>query len=289
MTAGGYVGRFAPTPSGPLHLGSLLTATASWLDARARNGRWLLRIDDVDAPRQAPDAEAAILRSLRRHGLAWDGPVVRQSGLRSHHRAALRRLGGHVFACRCARRELRGLERYPGTCRNLSLPHAGNAIRVRAEDQPRTFTDRLQGHSPTTAEKGDFIVWRRDDLPAYPLAVVADDHAMGVTHVVRGADLLDNTPRQLHLLSRLGIQAPSYAHIPVLVTESGEKLSKHNGVTALDDQAATLNLAAVLGLLGLDPPAGRTCPARLLEWARPRWRVGRLPRTRAIEGFTALE
>ena len=285
----GYVGRFAPTPSGPLHLGSLLTATASWLDARARNGRWLLRIDDIDTPRNDPHAERAILRTLRRHGLAWDGPVVRQSTLRSHHRAALRRLRGHVFACRCARRELRGLGRYPGTCRNLSLPHVGNAVRIRVDNPPETFTDRVQGLSPTAAERGDFIVWRRDDLPAYPLAVVADDHAMRVTHVVRGADLLDNTPRQLHLSARLGFSAPSYAHIPILVTAAGEKLSKHNRVTAIDDRTAIRNLASALCLLGFDPPAGATCPAHLLEWARRRWNIGRLPRTRTMEGFTALE
>lgn len=283
-----YVGRFAPTPSGPLHLGSLLTAVASWLDARAHDGRWRLRIDDLDAPRVAPGAEAAILATLVAHGLHWDGPIVRQSQLQRHHRPALARLKAHTFACRCTRRDLRGDASYPGTCRDLRLPAAGNAVRIRMEDPPPAFCDRVQGRLPDFRETGDFIVWRRDDLAAYPLAVVVDDQAMGVTQVVRGADLLDNTPRQLHVLKRLGGVAPAYAHIPVLVTAAGEKLSKHNDATAIDDSAAAWNLAAVLCLLGLEPPRLGS-PARMLDWARRHWRIDRLPRARTLAGFVALE
>lgn len=284
-----YVGRFAPTPSGPLHLGSLLTATASWLDARAAHGRWLLRIDDLDAPRVAAGADAAILASLSAHGLAWDGPLVRQSELRVRHRQALARLRRHTFACRCARRDLRGATRYPGTCRTLRLPTLGNSVRLRVDEPPQAFTDRVQGRCARFAEQGDFVVWRRDDLAAYPLAVVVDDHAMGVTHVVRGADLLDNTPRQLHLIQRLGFRPPAYAHMPVLVNAAGEKLSKHNAATAINDRDATRNLAAVLCLLGLAPPPGLDQPPALLDWARRHWSVERLPRQRQLAGFVALD
>ena len=283
-----YVGRFAPTPSGPLHLGSLLTAVASWLDARAHDGRWRLRIDDLDAPRVVPGAEDAILAALVAHGLHWDGPIVRQSQLQRRHRPALVRLKADTFTCRCTRRDLRGSNNCRGTCRDLRLPAAGHAVRIRMEDPPPAFCDRVQGRLAGLSETGDFIVWRRDDMAAYPLAVVVDDQAMGVTHVVRGADLLDNTPRQLHVLKHLGGVAPAYAHIPVLVTAAGEKLSKHNDATAIDDRAAIWNLAAVLCLLGLEPPRLGS-PVRMLDWARRRWRIDRLPRGRTLAGFVALE
>ena len=283
-----YVGRFAPTPSGSLHIGSLLTATASWLDARAHNGRWLLRIDDVDTPRVAAGAEPDIRRALIRHGLVWHRSPVRQSALRAHHRAALAKLGAHIFACECSRASLRGRDRYPGTCRQLGLSRAGRAVRVRADQTP-AFQDRVQGHTGATTEVGDFVVWRRDDLPAYPLAVVVDDHVMGVTDVVRGADLLPNTPRQLHLASLLGYAVPRYAHIPVIVNAAGEKLSKHTAATAIDDTCPVRNLAAVLSLLGLDPPSGHRRPEQILDWAGPRWDIRKLPRRRILPGFAALE
>ena len=286
--AAGYVGRFAPTPSGPLHLGSLLTAVASWLDARAHNGRWRLRIDDLDAPRVVPGAEEAILAALVAHGLHWDGPIARQSQLRRHHRPALARLKANTFACHCTRRDLRGSESCQSNCRDLRWPAAGNAVRIRLNEPPPAFRDRVQGRLDAPGETGDFIVWRRDDMAAYPLAVAVDDQAMGVTHVVRGADLLDNTPRQLHLIQHLGGIAPAYAHIPVLTTAAGEKLSKHNDATAIDDRAAVWHLAAVLCLLGLEPPRLANAE-RMLEWARARWRIDRLPRGRTLAGFVALE
>jgi len=267
-------------------LGSLLTAVASWLDARAHGGSWSLRIDDLDAPRVAPDAEAAIANTLKAHRLAWDGPIVRQSGHAAHYRAALERLRERCFACRCARRALRGADGYPGTCRNLGLPHQGNAVRIRADSQPIRFDDRVQGRRTDTPVGGDFIVRRRDGLASYPLAVVVDDWIMGITHVVRGADLLDETPRQIYLMACLGIQAPAYAHVPVIVDAAGEKLSKHNRATAIDDQAAGRNLATVLTLLGLPPP--QAAPDRMLAWAMRRWRMDRVPRTPAIADFVAL-
>ncbi|MYD97740.1 MAG: tRNA glutamyl-Q(34) synthetase GluQRS [Gammaproteobacteria bacterium] len=282
-----YTGRFAPTPSGPLHFGSLLTAVASWVDARAGNGRWLLRIDDLDTPRVDPDAESEILATLEAHGLYWDGPVARQSNHVAQYRAALDKLAQRCFACRCTRRQLRGTARYPGTCRNLSLPWEGNAIRIRAEGRVG-FPDRVQ-QAPTSGESGtldDFVVRRRDGFASYHLAVVVDDHAMGVDHVVRGADLMDDTARQLFLMAALGTAPPSYAHIPVIVEASGVKLSKHNQATAIDSRFARQNVGAALTLLGFEPPDENT-PA-LLDWAIRQWDIARVPAGPVVRGFTAL-
>lgn len=288
--AASYIGRFAPTPSGPLHLGSLLTATASWLDARIHGGRWRLRIDDLDAPRVVAGAEAAILGSLEAHGLAWDDAVVRQSDHVAYYRQALARLGKRCFACRCTRRELRGTPRYAGTCRTLGLSRRGNALRLRvdAAHDCQAFQDRVQGYfaQRVAAAIGDYVVWRRDDMAAYQLAVVVDDALMGVTHIVRGADLLDDTPRQLHLAACLGMARPSYAHIPVVAEASGVKLSKHNAATAIDNRAARHNVRTALALLGLDPPIGDI--GEMLAWATRNWRLEHLPRARTLPGFVAL-
>lgn len=283
-----YVGRFAPTPSGPLHIGSLLTAVASWLDARAASGTWLVRVDDLDTPRVDPDAESAILATLDSHGLRWDGPVHRQSDNRDRHDAAIRQLGERCFACACTRRELRGLDRYPGTCRAKGLPRDGNALRVRAEVKAPAFMDRVQGHVEVSNRAvGDFIVRRRDGVASYPLAVVVDDLAIGANNVVRGADLLDNTAEQLLLMRMLGMEAPSYAHLPVVVEGSGVKLSKHNRATAIDNRWATHNLAAVLSLLGFNPPLDQV--ETMLAWAVDEWDIAHVPRGLALGGFFAID
>ena len=282
-----YTGRFAPTPSGPLHFGSLLTAVASWLDARASNGRWLLRIDDLDTPRVDPDAESEILATLEAHGLYWDGPVARQSNHVAQYRAALDELAERCFACRCSRRQLRETPRYPGTCRDLSLPWEGNAVRIRADGRVG-FADRVQ-RARTSAESStldDFIVRRRDGFASYHLAVVVDDHAMGIDHVVRGADLLDDTARQLFLMAALGTVPPSYAHIPVIVEATGVKLSKHNQATAIDRRFARQNVRAALTLLGFEPP-DENMPT-LLDWATRHWDIARIPTGPVVQGFTAL-
>lgn len=289
-----YIGRFAPTPSGPLHLGSLLTAVASWLDARARQGTWLLRIDDLDTPRVDPGAETAILETLESHGLAWDGPVHRQSDHVERHDRAIRRLGGlgglseRCFACACTRRELRGFDRYPGTCRDRGLPRDGNALRVRADVPTPGFMDRVQGRVDKPNDTvGDFIVRRRDGFASYPLAVVVDDLAMGVNHIVRGADLLANTAEQILLGRWLDLEPPIYAHVPVVVEASGVKLSKHNRATAIDNRWATHNLAAVLSLLGFDPPLDEV--EAMLAWAVRQWDIERVPRGASLAGFVALD
>lgn len=283
-----YVGRFAPTPSGALHLGSLLAATASWLDARARQGRWLLRIDDLDAPRIKSDAEDEILAALEAHGLHWDGSVARQSAHRERYRAALDELDDRCFACRCTRSQLKGARRYPGSCRNLGLPRTGNALRLRVEDAADcSFDDLIAGRQQHSAQSmGDFVVRRRDGLPSYPLAVVVDDAAMRITHVVRGADLLDNTPQQIYLAACLGLAPPIYAHVPVIVEASGEKLSKHNAATAIDQRHARANIAVVLSLLGLQPPS-EDAPT-MLNWAVRHWRIEHLPNSPTMPGFVAL-
>ncbi len=287
-TAHHYVGRFAPTPSGPLHLGSLLTAIASWVDARAHGGVWRLRIDDLDEPRVVRGAESAILRSLEAHGLGWDGRICRQSGQAERYRAALASLGDRCFACRCTRRDLRGHARYPGTCRLLGLPRTGNAVRLRVEAGEVGFVDRIQGpYAEDLAETvGDFAVWRRDGLASYQLAVVADDANLGITHIVRGADLLDNTPRQRYLAELLGFAPASYAHVPVVAEASGVKLSKHNRATAIDDRASRQNVAAALCLLGLDPPPASA--PEMLDWAHRHWRIDNVPKRAVMPGFVAL-
>lgn len=284
-----YIGRFAPTPSGPLHFGSLLTALASWLDARAAGGEWRLRIDDLDAPRVDPLAEEEILRALDAHHLHWEGALVRQGDHRERYRAALDRLRPHCFACRCSRRVLAGARVYPGTCRDLGLAQSERtSIRIRVHDASIAFEDRIQRRyqEQLARESGDFIIWRRDDMAAYPLAVVVDDDAMDITHVVRGADLLANTPRQLHLADALQIRRPSYAHLPVLVEANGAKLSKHTGATAVDNRFPRQNVASALTLLGFEPPPADT--DELLAWAIANWNIHKVPAGESLSGFVAL-
>jgi len=264
-------GRFAPSPTGPLHLGSLLAATASFLDARHRGEQWLLRIDDLDVPRNVPGAEAAILRSLEAHGLNWDGPVVRQSERLDRYQAALQRLteAGHTFNCTCARKKLKGLGRYPGTCRDAGHSPDDAAVRVRVDDATIRFNDGVLGpiNEVLTESVGDFIIRRRDGLIAYQLATAVDDGEPQITRVVRGSDLLDNTARQIYLMQLLDLSPPDYAHVPMLLNAAGQKLSKQTHASALDDRQPVANLSEILPMLGLTPPATFSAPAELLQWA----------------------
>lgn len=221
-----YVGRFAPSPTGRLHFGSLIAATGSYLQARSQGGRWLVRIDDLDPPRQQPGASAHILRTLEAYGLHWDGEVVYQSRRTSVYLHALEKLldTGHAYHCDCSRKDVDARGRigpfglvYPGTCRARGLSSGrGRSLRLRTHDRPISFDDALQGHygQRLESEVGDFIVRRADGLIAYHLAVVVDDAAQGVTQVARGADLLDSTPRQIHLQQLLGLPTPDYLHLP---------------------------------------------------------------------------
>src|SRR5688572_9083109 len=264
-------GRFAPSPTGPLHFGSLLAALASYCDARANGGEWLLRIEDVDVPRSRSGAEDAIVNTLARYGFTWDGAIERQSERTARYEFALARLirDGHAYPCICTRRELErtavgvGGERiYPGTCREgMASDRSGSqrAWRVRVGNDVIAFTDRLQ---PTQSqalatEVGDFVVRRADGLFAYQLAVVVDDAEQAISDVVRGAGLLASTPRQIHLQRLLGMLTPRYLHIPVAINAAGEKLSKQTHALALPDDPLPALLAA---WRFLDQPAPPTAP-----------------------------
>jgi len=255
-----YVGRFAPSPTGPLHAGSLVAALASWLDARAHGGRWLVRMEDLDPPRTVPGAADDILATLAAGGLAWDGEVMVQSTRGAAYQAAFDRLAsqGRVYACACTRKEIAdsvtnlrerrfGRELvYPGTCRGGVAPgRAPRAWRLRVGEAAISFADLLQGpqHQELGREVGDFVLKRADGLWPYQLAVVVDDAEQGVTHVVRGADLLDSTPRQILLQGLLGYPTPEYAHLDVLTDDSGEKLSKQTGAAAVTAENAGTALA----------------------------------------------
>ena len=312
FSASPYRGRFAPSPTGPLHFGSLVAATASLLEARARGGEWLLRIDDLDAQRCSPASADDILRTLEAFGFAWDGQVVWQSQCDEAYRAAFDRLraAGRLFPCACTRKELAdsmltaaltatpapdGAARYPGTCRaGLPAERSARGWRLRVDETARiAFDDAIQGRivSDLARETGDFIVWRADGLFAYQLAVVVDDAAAGVTHVVRGADLLGSTPRQIFLQQCLGLPTPCYAHLPVAVDAAGEKLSKQTLAAPLDSARPGPALHAALRFLGQAPPdeLARADTATLWAWAHAHWRLQQVPRVRqqAIPAMTS--
>jgi glutamyl-Q tRNA(Asp) synthetase len=268
-----YIGRFAPSPTGPLHIGSLVAAMASYLDAKAHHGQWLVRIEDVDVGRNVAGADEHILASLQRCGMHWDGDVTWQTQRYPLYQQALEQLGDLVYPCGCSRREIADSQLnltgqqaqaliYPGICRDGLAPgKVGRALRLKVPQTPHcvlSFEDRWAGHysQDLTADVGDFVLHRADGYWAYQLAVVVDDGAQGITDIVRGADLLDSTPRQLYLQQVLGLPQPTYLHVPVVVNEVGEKLSKQTGAQAFDTGAdpqvllrdAMLPAARFLGL-----------------------------------------
>jgi glutamyl-Q tRNA(Asp) synthetase len=281
-------GRFAPSPTGPLHFGSLVAAAASWLDARAAGGRWFVRIEDLDRPRVQAGATDEILRTLGALGLEWDGEVLYQSAREALYRDALERLRGQTYWCGCSRREIAdsslglavdGARIYPGTCRaGLSPGKARRALRVRVASDEIRFLDRVQGAQAQMLGRdvGDFILYRADGLFAYQLAVVVDDAAQGVTDIVRGADLLDSTARQIYLQRLLGAPTPRYLHVPVAVNARGEKLSKQTGATPVDARRPGEAIAAALAFLG-QPPGDS------LEHAVKLWNPGLIPAQRVLQ------
>lgn len=283
-----YRGRFAPSPTGPLHFGSLVAALASYLDAKHHNGTWLVRIEDLDTPRCVPGATKDILNSLDALGLHSDVPILYQSLRTDAYQAAFERLAEHLYPCACTRREIadsamiRGDELiYPGTCRGgLPPSREPRSWRVRVDRHFIEFTDRILGEfkQDMRQEAGDFIVKRADGLYAYQLAVVVDDEAQGVNAIVRGADLLNSTPRQIYLQHMLGFPTPSYMHIPVAVNASGEKLSKQTRAAAVQTDNPTATLYNALQFLRQKPPASlRTGSIRqLLGWAIENWRPSAL-------------
>ncbi len=280
-----YTGRFAPSPTGTLHLGSLVAATASYLEARTHGGRWLLRIEDLDSARVVPGAADRILHTLESLGFRWDGEIWVQSRRLAHYEAALHELkrAHALYACSCTRRDLGGtddLGGYPGTCRSAPGKPGPAALRFRADRYGNTpIVDTLQGPiSAGICAGGDPVVRRRDGLHAYQLAVVVDDAASSVSHVVRGTDLLASTGWQCALQDALALPRPVYSHIPLVTEPNGGKLSKSaralSGAAAAD--AGVLH--RVLTLLRQEPPAelSRAAPAQLWPWAEAHWRVDRL-------------
>ena len=282
-------GRFAPSPTGPLHAGSLLAAVGSYLDARAIGGEWLVRIEDVDRQREVPGAADEILRTLERFGLQWDGAVVRQSERGAWYAEALAQLARAdlSYPCSCARADLEaatgGREtRYPGHCRAAPRrPGAALAVRLRTHAAPPvTIVDRLQAALTQSVEDsvGDFVLRRRDGFYAYQLAVVVDDAAQGITDVVRGLDLYDNSPRQWLLQRALGLPAVRYLHLPLVVDANGEKLSKSRRALPVGAAEIPATLGVVLAWLGHPPPASLSgAPAaEQLEWAALNWNINNL-------------
>lgn len=293
-----YRGRFAPSPTGPLHFGSLLAAVASYLDARAQGGAWLVRMEDVDTPRNVPGAADDILRTLEAYGFAWDGPVLFQSTRFDAYAAVLAELEarGQVYGCACSRREIAdsatqpaidGGLAYPGNCRNGLPPgRTARAWRLRVGAEATVFVDRIQGEIVQHLERdvGDFVLRRADGLYAYQLAVTVDDHYQGITDIVRGADLLDSTPRQIWLQRCLGYATPRYAHLPVAANAAGEKLSKQTRAPALERGHAAAELVRALDFLGQGVP-GELAAASVSEvwqWAFAHWQLEAVPKRRSI-------
>jgi glutamyl-Q tRNA(Asp) synthetase len=296
-----YRGRFAPSPTGPLHFGSLVAAVGSFLQARSQDGEWLVRMEDLDPPREVAGAANDILRTLEVYGLHWDQAVVYQSRRHEAYDAAIDRLRASeaLYACACTRREiadssLTGSDGpvYPGTCRRgVAAGRPARALRVRTDDAQMAFEDALQGRHESHLEReiGDFVVRRTDGCYAYQLAVVVDDAEQGITEVVRGADLLTSTSRQIHLQRLLGLPTPRYAHLPAAVNAAGEKLSKQTFAPAVSRAAPLPELVRVLEFLG-QPVAPEVRDGDLesfWRWAITQWRLERVPRQREILAATS--
>ncbi len=284
-----YIGRFAPSPSGPLHFGSLIAALGSFLDARAHQGKWLVRIEDIDPPREMPGADKLILDCLEQHGLNWDDQVLYQSQRFAAYDAVLSKLAKQQqsYPCGCTRAMIKAAGGvYPGTCRRHPSGEAPFAIRFFNQHPVLAFHDRFSGiitPDPHFAAE-DFIIHRKDGLYAYQLAVVSDDIYQGITHIVRGADLLDTSVLQLALYQALDQPAPSYLHLPVAATQTGMKLSKQNHAPALDNSRAKQNILAAMRFLGLTPPSDLSHAEiqEILAWGVKNWSIHSLPKSQEV-------
>ncbi|RUO69751.1 tRNA glutamyl-Q(34) synthetase GluQRS [Pseudidiomarina sediminum] len=271
-----YCGRFAPTPSGPLHFGSLIAAVASYLDAKAHHGRWLVRIEDVDKPRAVAHADTTILRQLEAHGLHWDGDILYQSQRDPIYQAAIETLTarGLCYYCTCTRKQIKARgAHYTGYCRDKHRSSEGAAIRFRNDRAVTAFQDAWQGevHIPAEFAHEDFVLFRRDQLYTYQLAVVMDDIAQGVTDIVRGADLLTASSWQLTLWQQFTERQPRLMHVPLALDPEGRKLSKQNHAPALCDNKVPEQLAAAFAFLGLDAIELSDDPATMLAAATQQW------------------
>ena len=288
MPRSGYIGRFAPTPSGPLHFGSIIAALGSYLQARKHQGKWLVRIEDIDQPRTKPGAEKQILKQLERLGMNWDDRILSQSKRTTLYQSALEKLDSEslVFPCSCTRKEILS-NPYPGTCRKSPVTIKTNpSYRLITNNSLISIKDRLQGVYSQRLETdvGDFIIKRADGLFAYHLAVVVDDAEQGVTEIVRGNDLLDSTPRQVYLQRLLGLPTPAYLHLPLAIDSAGNKLSKANEAEAANTNDPVVTLLQALSFLGQNPPTqlSSSTVESVLEWAIKNWDIKKLPKNKTI-------
>ena len=289
-----YRGRFAPSPTGPLHLGSLISALASYLDARNNSGTWLVRIDDLDPPREVPGAAASILEDLQRHGLHADEDILWQSERGPVYKEVLAKLhsAGETFLCQCSRAVLGTL----GNCQRSCSEHQHGvtqpaATRIKLSVNTAVeFHDQLQGRQTLTPDTNNFLIHRKDGLYAYQLAVVVDDACQGITHIVRGSDLLGTTPRQVYLQQRLGYTTPAYCHIPVISNAQGQKFSKQNHAPALDNELAGANLRTALAFLRqTHPPSKVKYIEDILDFAISHWSTALIPRVMSIQAAAYKE
>lgn len=283
-----YVGRFAPSPTGPLHFGSLITAVASYCDAKHHGGRWLVRIEDTDIPRIYPNSEQHILQCLDVFAFEYDDKIIFQKDRLDIYEQVLQQLQqlNAIYACQCTRKQLNGSTIYANTCRDLALDFSNNAIRLKVNQDIIEFDDLLQGHQSSCLlhDLGDFVLKRRDGIISYQLAVVVDDYLQGITHIIRGADLLDNTARQIWLGQILGYPRLQYAHLPLAMNATGQKLSKQNLAQALDVQQAPQLLQQALMALNQQMVDIDT-PSRMLAQAVAQWDFNRIPKQLYLKGI----
>jgi len=288
-----YRGRFAPSPTGPLHFGSLIAAMGSYLQARSQNGEWWLRIDDIDPPREVAGAADSILRTLENFGFEWDGPVSYQSLHSERYLAAIEQLqqADRLYPCICSRKDIQASEIiagiYPGTCRQGISDHQSKyQLRIKVENNVVEFTDGIQGKQlfDLASEVGDFTILRSDGYFSYQLATAIDDAEQEMTEVVRGCDLLDSTARQIYIQQQLGLITPHYAHLPVALNSEGQKLSKQTLARELDTTKAALSLYEALRFLGQSPPEDlKTANINdIWQWAHTHWQIKQVPRQASI-------
>ncbi|MBU2969585.1 tRNA glutamyl-Q(34) synthetase GluQRS [Pseudoalteromonas sp. C2R02] len=288
--SGAYRGRFAPSPSGPLHFGSLVAALASFLDAKSQSGQWLVRIEDIDTPRIVKGASDLILKTLDAYGLHWDEEICYQSkqlDFYQHHLEPLLN-ANQLYACQCTRKQIKALGGiYNNACRDINLPFDNQAIRIKQNYPVKTFNDAVQGQVlvAETFATEDYILKRRDGLFAYQLVVVLDDINQDITHIVRGADLLEPTVRQISLFKQFNKKAPNFAHVPLVVAEPGFKLSKQNYAPSIDISKPQLALYDALRFLGQNPPIDliKENVADLINWAVVHWDLTTVPRVNEIQ------
>lgn len=276
-------GRFAPSPTGPLHFGSVVAAVASYMQAKSQHGRWLIRMDDIDTPRNQTGADSSILKSLEILGLHWDGDVLLQTQRHEAYQQALDLLSGKnlVYRCRCTRKQLQG-HSYPGTCRHKNYSaDQQHALRLMTTQEPIHFIDQIQGDYQQILQDdmGDFIVRRADNIIAYHVATVVDDAYQGITEIIRGADLLDSTPRQIYLQRILDYPEPVYAHHPIVVDKHGKKLSKQHHARPIDDSSPVITLFSALEFLGQNPDKDllQGNIEEVIQWGINNWSINNIP------------